>query len=60
VSLLEEALLYGDVINIELKRLELESEKMNRDDMINQFNKRYRALSKKKHLLAVVVMNLSI
>jgi hypothetical protein len=48
VRLLEEAFLHGDVINIELKRLELESEKMSRDDMINRFNKRYRALSKKK------------
>jgi hypothetical protein len=45
---MDEALLHGDVINIEIKRLELESEKINREDIINQLNKRYRALSRKK------------
>ncbi|MEH7304206.1 hypothetical protein [Neobacillus drentensis] len=45
---MEEALLHGEFINIETKRLELESENIRRDDIINQLNKRYRALSKKK------------
>ncbi|MEH7418459.1 hypothetical protein V7266_24645 [Neobacillus drentensis] len=45
---MEEALLHGDIINIEAKRIELESERTGRDNIINQLNKQYRALSKKR------------
>jgi hypothetical protein len=48
VKALEEAQLHGDIINIETKRLELESENYSRDDIRSILNSQYRALSKKK------------
>ncbi|WP_160725123.1 DUF7830 domain-containing protein [Bacillus sp. USDA818B3_A] len=45
---MEEALLHGDIINIEEKRLELESENISRDDIRRQLNDKYRVLSKKR------------
>ncbi|QCJ41177.1 hypothetical protein FAY30_04285 [Bacillus sp. S3] len=45
---MDEALLHGDIINIETKRLGLEAQNINRKEIINQLNNRYRALSKKR------------
>ncbi|WP_423800706.1 hypothetical protein [Neobacillus sp. SAB-20_R2A] len=45
---MEEALLHGNIINIEAKRQELESESFSRDDIISKLNDQYRVLSKKR------------
>lgn len=45
---LEEALLHGDVVNIEAKRIELEEQNLSRSEIRERLTTQYRAFSKKK------------
>ncbi|WP_312470325.1 hypothetical protein [Neobacillus sp.] len=45
---MEEALLHGDVVNIEARRMELEEQNLSRSEIRRQLTSQYRAFSKKK------------
>jgi hypothetical protein len=47
VGRLEEAILHGDIVNIEALRLGLERQNLNRNEIKRQLNERYRVFSKK-------------
>jgi hypothetical protein len=53
---LEEALLHGDVVNIETKRIELEAPNISRSEIRKLLITQYRAFSKKmiSHVRAVM------